>query len=842
MRWLGLVAVAFLSISFSPELAHAFPDYGADIPNGRVSSGSPGSYSNTRCWLCHSSAKGGYQCPVGGNSCLNPFGIAFQGNNYVWNRVLAAMDSDDDGFTNGQELREEWGASINHGSVYYTLPGNPTLNCNDIPTGSPWGSLRTTCSSEMTLANYSSRATAGRREHLESYYDPCALSSRNDCESQASCSRNAANGRGDWSCSCGISYTGDGHDLTRYHDWDAPNATLGDSRLFEIRSSSVVGCVSKCVGAPCGTNGSCSLSGSSPGYTCNCASGYRFNGSTCVVDNECSTDPGRCDPGTCNELSPPQTFSCTCPAGFLFNGTGCVVSNPCVAGTDDCARQATCTAPGPFRGETYTCECNEGWQGTGTVANGTGDRCVDIDECAQNPRICGPGRCSNTSGGYTCACNAGYQFGRTTCIDIDECAPPADPCGEGGTRCTNAAGSYSCSCGAGYVFMGGTCVDINECATNPCGEGECSQTEPPGYVCTCAGGYEFDGTRCVDIDECATSDLAGCDGGGRARCENSVGGFRCICNDQWQGDGTTCTDRDECAMGLDDCAELTATCTNLEPGYDCECKEHYTGSGLVCTDVNECADGTVRCADNEVCVNQIGAVALCECIAGFQRSETTGDCVNACGDGHRAPGEACDDGNDAAGDGCSPTCDTEPGFSCWEVDGGPSTCENTCGNGFIEAYEECDPGEGNFDDVTPDACRSNCQLGYCGDGVLDTGETCDDGENVSDETPDACRLTGCVAAYCGDGVVDSGETCDTGAPGEPVITGPGACVVCAPRDLGVGDMSTLDMAMGDLGIDSGLEVDTDGGCGCTTPGTSRRSGWLFAMGVALLWVRRRRSC
>jgi cysteine-rich repeat protein len=82
------------------------------------------------------------------------------------------------------------------------------------------------------------------------------------------------------------------------------------------------------------------------------------------------------------------------------------------------------------------------------------------------------------------------------------------------------------------------------------------------------------------------------------------------------------------------------------------------------------------------------------------------------------------------------------------------TCRQ-CGNGFTEPPETCDDGAGNSD-VTPDACRTSCELASCGDGVTDSGEFCDDSGNSATCDDD------CSAAACGDGFTNpaAGEDCD----------------------------------------------------------------------------------
>jgi hypothetical protein len=56
---------------------------------------------------------------------LNPFGTAFLNNRNVWTLSLALLDSDQDGFTNGQELGDPQGTGTPTPGVVPTNPGDP---------------------------------------------------------------------------------------------------------------------------------------------------------------------------------------------------------------------------------------------------------------------------------------------------------------------------------------------------------------------------------------------------------------------------------------------------------------------------------------------------------------------------------------------------------------------------------------------------------------------------------------------------------------------------------------------------------------------------------------------
>lgn len=77
-------------------------------------------YERFKCLLCHQAD------PVeSGQTDLNPFGVDFQKNDYTWDPVLAALDSDGDGFTNGFELGDDYGTHTPSVSRERSNPGDP---------------------------------------------------------------------------------------------------------------------------------------------------------------------------------------------------------------------------------------------------------------------------------------------------------------------------------------------------------------------------------------------------------------------------------------------------------------------------------------------------------------------------------------------------------------------------------------------------------------------------------------------------------------------------------------------------------------------------------------------
>jgi len=200
------------------------------------------------------------------------------------------------------------------------------------------------------------------------------------------------------------------------------------------------------------------------------------------------------------------------------------------------------------------------------------DPILEEDECAVGNHNCHDNAvCTNTPGGFSCACSPGFDGGGVNCIEIDECADQLDNCDINAT-CTNEQGSFLCTCNQGYSGDGVTCNDINECSDNT--------------------------NNCHAL----------------ATCNNTSGGFGCTCNPGYQGDGVNCVDTDECAEGFDNC-HTYAACNNLPGGFECACLPGLVGDGLNCVDINECEENAIVCDEGYSCVNTPGSYrCMCGCV------------------------------------------------------------------------------------------------------------------------------------------------------------------------------------------------------------------------------------
>lgn len=228
-------------------------------------------------------------------------------------------------------------------------------------------------------------------------------------------------------------------------------------------------------------------------------------------------------------------------------------------------------------------------------------------------------RCVETAGADArCECAEGFVGDGTTCVDEDECDTGAAACHADAT-CTNTPGGFTCACKPGWDGDGIECTarEDNWCATNNGGcdlAADCAYAGPNEVDCTCKDGFEGDGFLCADLNECLV-DRGGCHD--KAVCRNLPGTHECRCLPGFTGDGTTCEDIDECAQENGGC-DPRATCENLEGARICTCPATDQGDGLVCGPITwtgvdtgatvSCgvkSDGSVWCWGRNAC-GQLG--------------------------------------------------------------------------------------------------------------------------------------------------------------------------------------------------------------------------------------------
>ncbi|MEZ4328374.1 MAG: EGF domain-containing protein [Polyangiales bacterium] len=818
MRSGWLVVGMLLGVWFVPAEAAALPTYGVGDYGARP----------YVCQTCHVASGGGTECQGNGRApCLNPYGARYYSAGYV---ATTGENQDGDSWTNSYEINTGGGSSPMPGwpegatevgcsmeaCAYAVAAGSNSVYGSYVNCGQNVECRAYHTSSQRYYFNFrcelGTTGTAGTSSHN------WGCSDTNECLGNP-CSPGTCN-----QTAIGNSWTSPGYYCTGCPAGYALNGTGTACLLINECTANVDNChaLATCYDPSSATGN----------YTCTCPPGYSGNGRTgigntgCTDINECAGNP--CGP---NGVSCTQTpigswsapgYSCTCAANYGFNGTTCVLTNECTAVPAPCvAGLTTCNDPTPsMNNGDVQCTCIAGYTGNGRV-NGTG--CTNINECTSGMHNCHAlASCADTPGSFTCTCSEGTTGNGTTCANINECAP--QPCGPGGTCTQIPLGrdweepGYTCACRSGYTNNGTTCVLQDECAARlaDCVSlASCSDPTPAvnDYECTCAAGYTGDGrasgSRCTNINEC-DNDEDNC--ASDATCTDTQGSFTCACNEGFEGNGEVCTDVDECSRGTHDCSPF-AECANTAGSFSCTCRDGFQGTGTSCIDVDECVVDN-PCGDNELCINQLGDAPQCVCEPGFTRVD--GLCTRACGDGVRGLGEGCDDANTDPGDGCDERCRVETGWACYEPASSPSVCTNHCGDGLIDyPAEVCDEGEANSD-TAPDACRMVCQPAFCGDGVVDSGEDCDEGEANSPTLVDACRPT-CQRAFCGDGIVDTGEVCD---PGEGDLIDPTRCVAGCFVDAGVSR--------------------GHGGCVAAPRGAAGNSGvWaIVLLGIAI--VRRRR--
>ena len=257
---------------------------------------------------------------------------------------------------------------------------------------------------------------------------------------------------------------------------------------------------------------------------CVCVDGY------VLLENRCVPKEQICDDSRGLHYSD-EKGECVCADGLVLMDGACQNVDECAEGLAQCGDHGQCQdVVLSLSGITlfdskYNCICDDGFKEK--ILDSGDATCVDIDECAENYRICGSyGICRNIEGGYRCECEGMTQLSSDglSCVDVNECDLGLDFCGAHGI-CRNydiktSSYGYSCDCEAGYTWAQ-RFDDLHACVHKQCGWGFEKVEE---------------GGDCVDIDECAQN-MHAC--GAHGQCQNRVyknesDKYRCLCDDGYE--------------------------------------------------------------------------------------------------------------------------------------------------------------------------------------------------------------------------------------------------------------------------------------------------------------------
>jgi fibro-slime domain-containing protein len=226
------------------------------------------------------------------------------------------------------------------------------------------------------------------------------------------------------------------------------------------------------------------------------------------------------------------------------------------------------------------------------------------------PVTCGNGRQDSTEG-----CDDHNTMGGDGCTAL--CQVEAEwTCPVWGQACMNTA----------------RCGDATQSANEACDDGNSIDGDGCSSACAIESGWQcrVPGKRCAPF--CGDSMI--------------IGNENCDDGNSNNADGCSST----CLV------EPGATC--LVPGRPCTIA--VCGNGMV--EAGESCD--TGALNGLFYGNALGCSKTCTQEPKCRDGATTRACDVTCGNGNVEMGEECDDGNLAAGDGCSPTCATEPGFTC----------------------------------------------------------------------------------------------------------------------------------------------------------------------------------
>jgi MYXO-CTERM domain-containing protein len=591
--------------------------------------------------------------------------------------------------------------------------------------------------------------------------------------------------------------------------------------------------------------------------------------------------------GTCDENSEncPEALTGTCGLLYCSGRSTCEFKADLTEG-DKCKTDAGVTgvclpATTPNRVEYLTCcpgcvdrdgRCRPG--DTDAYCGVPGDKCDTCGTCSS----CTEGKCVQDGDGTSCTngvtgkCVSGVCC--IGCIKAGTCYLNAiDNCGRNGGACAD-------------------CDDDKPCTLDSCNSGTCGHTNVPG-ACdpgdACITGASCSGSTCTgqpkvcnDNNACTTDS-----------CDSATGCKYTPLNSGACNDGNACTEGDSCASGT--CSGTAVVCNDNNPctedtcDPDTGCKFTNLGEGVECNDGNDCSTGD-RCTNGGV----QGAVRTCLATGGRSCNDNnpctqdyladcsdtdctfepiTGSCStgNLCLVGESCNGGTCGGGTEINCDDENPcTLDTcDPSVGCVRTpqagecnDGSPCTIDDACDSEgacvgtqiTCTAAGDCyDPGEcnentGTCSDLrkpndTPCGTTGTCQSGQCvGDGVV-TGEGGGDGMGSAGEGNSSAGTGGTDS---GSGGASGGAPAGEGGNGEPGSAGDGSSNGGSGGSDIVGNSGNGNGASpGDAGQSGSGEiyVRDPGGCSCSVPDSSERSGRAFgalALMLGLAYAARRR--
>ena len=356
-----------------------------------------------------------------------------------------------------------------------------------------------------------------------------------------------------------------------------------------------------CDSVDCGEHGTCVIAGGAA--TCQCDTGYIYDGSTC---REMHTDP--CDGvdcdghGTC--VVTEGHAECRCDTGYTSDGTHCVADTTDPCDGVDCDGHGKCTS----EGGTARCECDPGY----TTPPNDLLSCVEANRCRSN-NDCGPGmvcsvegRCITTRCGWPTD-----QSGNTVRNAYESCVPSditqCEYCNGGPDTCSDAQ-CLRCAAGLVCVRFGeplnphypeatGICMPV----CDPCDNDSCAQGQEC-FALPSGGGVCLDGNVLVSEGEmCAQGSSMSNDGEGFYKPEEFV---ECVEGLECVYDGSYINVREwYCRKPCTPGTALTSDYYQASTSSDCDdgevCAGFYlTEDGIV---HGECTPGELETEEGHLC-------------------------------------------------------------------------------------------------------------------------------------------------------------------------------------------------------------------------------------------------